>query len=208
MRKRIFVTGISTDVGKTIVASVIVEALKADYWKPIQSGDLEHGDADKIRAYISNEKTIIHPNSYRLKTPMSPNAAAAIDGIEIQLEHIKTPKTDNILVVEGAGGLFVPLNDEDTIMDLIKPTDKVILVAKHYLGSINHTLLSINALRAVNLEPFVIYSGEAHAPTEEIIAKMSQVEVLGHIEQATSLDKGFIKEQANSLSPSLLKHLI
>ncbi|MEO1486207.1 MAG: dethiobiotin synthase, partial [Bacteroidota bacterium] len=118
-----FVTGISTEVGKTVVSAILTEALEADYWKPVQAGDLEDSDSHKIERFISNEKTVIHPNAYALNTPMSPHAAAAIDGIDIDLEQIERPSTDNHLVIEGAGGLLVPLNDEDTIMDLIHPED-------------------------------------------------------------------------------------
>ena len=118
---RVFVTGISTEVGKTIASAIITEALEADYWKPIQAGDLDNSDSHKVERLISNKKIKIHPNSYALNTPMSPHAAAAIDGVHISIENIREPKTDNILVIEGAGGLLVPLNDSDTIFDLILP---------------------------------------------------------------------------------------
>ena len=128
-----FVTGISTEVGKTVVSAILTEALEADYWKPVQAGDLEDSDSHKIRRFISNTKTVIHPNAYALNTPMSPHAAADIDSIHIDLEQIIRPETHNHLVIEGAGGLLVPLNDEATIMDLIKQEDKVVVVSKHYL---------------------------------------------------------------------------
>ena len=200
---RIFVTGISTEIGKTVVSSVLAEALEADYWKPIQAGDLDYGDGDKVRDYISNEKTIIHPNSYRLKMPMSPHAAAAIDGINIKVSHIKTPQTNKTLVVEGAGGLMVPLNKQETIADLILPEDKVILVSKHYLGSINHTLLSIALLKTRNIEPLLIYSGKAHPSSESIIASMSDVKVIGRIEYGDKINKAFVKQEALKIKHSL-----
>jgi len=148
-----FITGISTEVGKTMAAAIVAEALKADYWKPIQAGDLEHSDSHKVADLVSNTKTVIHKNSYALHTPMSPHAAAAIDQVEIRLERIIPPKTNNHLVIEGAGGLLVPLNDTDTILDLIQPDYKVIIVSRHYLGSINHTLLTVNALVNKGLKP-------------------------------------------------------
>ena len=117
MKKKVFVTGIGTDVGKTIVAAIIIEALQADYWKPIQAGDLDTGDAHRVESLVSNTQTRIHPNSYRLITPMSPHAAAEIDGIKIDLKKIKAPKTKNNLVIEGAGGVLVPLKNTDTIAD-------------------------------------------------------------------------------------------
>src|SRR5690606_25021706 len=117
---KLFITGISTDVGKTITSAIITEALEADYWKPIQAGDLDNSDSHKIQAYLSNSKSKIHPNSYALQTPASPHLAAAIDGLTIDIHKIEEPETQNHLVVEGAGGLFVPLNDTQTIADLIQ----------------------------------------------------------------------------------------
>jgi dethiobiotin synthetase len=137
--KTLFITGIGTDVGKTIVSAIITEALKADYWKPVQAGELSCSDSHKIEDLISNSKSKIFKNSYALKTSMSPHAAAEIDGIVIEAKKIVKPATKNNLVIEGAGGLLVPLNDSETILDLIKSDYKVIVVSKHYLGSINHT---------------------------------------------------------------------
>ena len=119
MQKKYFITGISTEVGKTIASAIITEALEADYWKPIQSGDLHFSDTDKVKAFVSNSKSVFHNNSYALKTPMSPHASAEMDGILIDLSEIQEPTTKNHLVIEGAGGLLVPLNDTNTILDLI-----------------------------------------------------------------------------------------
>ena len=109
---KLFITGIGTDVGKTIASSIITESLQADYWKPIQAGDLDNSDSHKIQRYISNDKTVIHPNSYALKTPASPHYAAEIDGVVIDLNKMVEPETNNHLVVEGAGGVFVPINND------------------------------------------------------------------------------------------------
>ena len=103
--KTYFITGISTDVGKTIVSAIMVEALEADYWKPIQAGGLDHCDTKKVKALVSNTKSKFHPNAYALKTPMSPHAAANIDGVTIESKSLKTPETKNHLVIEGAGGI-------------------------------------------------------------------------------------------------------
>ena len=138
---KLFITGISTDVGKTIASAIITEALEADYWKPIQAGDLDNSDSHKIQRYISNGKSVIHENSYKLNTPASPHLAAKLDGISIDLKNIIEPKTNNHLVIEGAGGVLVPLNNSDFVIDLVQPEYKVIIVSRHYLGSINHTLL-------------------------------------------------------------------
>jgi len=201
--KTYFITGISTEVGKTIVSAIVTEALEADYWKPIQAGELDNGDAHKVRRFISNSKTIIHPNSYALNTPMSPHASAEIDGIIIDIDKIKSPKTNNHLVIEGAGGILVPLNNTNTILDLIKPNYKIIVVSRHYLGSINHTLLTLKILQEKGLDIAVIFSGDAHPTTEQIIEKMANVRVIGRIEEEPYFDQNVIKEYADKFRDNL-----
>lgn len=198
-----FVTGISTDVGKTIVSAILVETLKADYFKPIQAGDLTNSDTHKIKRLVSNSKSAFHPNSYSLKTPMSPHAAAELDEVSINLKLIKRPKTTNNLIIEGAGGLMVPLNDSQTILDLIQPNDKVIVVSRHYLGSINHTLLTVNTLKNKGLDVALIYSGDEHKPTESIIKKMTGVKVIGRINDEPYFDKNVIMDYADQFRIAL-----
>ncbi len=190
---KLFITGISTDVGKTIASSIIVEALQADYWKPIQAGDLENSDSHKVKSYISNSATKIFENSYQLNTPASPHLAADIDNIKIDLKNIIEPQTKNSLVIEGAGGLFVPLNETDCIIDLIKPDYKVIIVSKHYLGSINHTLLTIEALqnRKINIAG-VIFNGDENQATETIILSKTNLNFIGRIENEPYFEKNVI----------------
>ena len=145
---RLFVTGIGTEVGKTIIAAILTEALEADYWKPIQAGDLHHSDTDRVKALVTNNRSIFYKEAFCLQQPMSPHAAAEKDGINVHLSNIRAPKTNNHLIIEGAGGLMVPLNYEDCIIDLILQLNcEVVLVSRNYLGSINHTLLSIEALQ-------------------------------------------------------------
>ena len=193
-----FITGISTDVGKTIASAIVTEALEADYWKPVQAGELDQCDTKKVNQLISNTKSTFYPNAYALKTPMSPHGAAAIDGIKINIKAIKSPKTENHLVIEGAGGLFVPLNDKNTILDLIKPDYKVIVVSRHYLGSINHTLLTINALKEKGFGVSIIFSGDKHPTTENIIKRMTQVTVIGRIDEEPYFDQNVIREYAET----------
>ncbi|MFZ3576192.1 dethiobiotin synthase [Tenacibaculum finnmarkense] len=203
--KKYFITGISTEVGKTVASAIFTEALKADYWKPIQAGELDDSDSHKIKKFISNKKTIIHPNSYALKTPMSPHAAAEIENITIDLAKIIEPKTDNEnLVIEGAGGLFVPLNNTDTILDIIKPDYKVIVVSRHYLGSINHTLLTVNLLKEKGFDVSIIFSGDEHKTTEQIIKKMTNVPIIGRIDEEPYFDKSVIKEYADIFRENLI----
>jgi len=201
--KRYFITGISTEVGKTVAAAIVTQALQADYWKPIQAGDLDNSDTHKVKRYISNKKSVFHENTFALHTPMSPHAAAEIDGINITLKNIVAPKTDNHLVIEGAGGLLVPLNDKATILDLIQPNYKVIVVSRHYLGSINHTLLTVNLLKQKGFDVSIIFSGDEHKTTEAIIKKMTNVDVIGRINEEPYFDKNVIKEYANKFRENL-----
>ena len=203
MQKKYFITGISTEVGKTIVSAIFVEALQADYWKPIQSGDLQYSDADKVKELISNSKSEFHPNSYALETPMSPHASAEIDGVEICLKEILEPETNNHLVVEGAGGLLVPLNNQDTILDLIQPEYKVVVVSRHYLGSINHKLLTVNLLKEKGFDIAIVFSGDQHPTTESIISKMTEVPVLGSIDDEPYFDKNVVREYAHKFKAVL-----
>lgn len=201
--KKYFITGISTEVGKTIAAAIVTEALEADYWKPIQAGDLEHSDTHKIKQFVSNKKSVFHENAFALNTPMSPHAAAEIDGITINLKDIIAPKTENNLVIEGAGGLLVPLNDNDTILDLIQPDYKVIVVSRHYLGSINHTLLTVNFLKEKGFDVSLIFSGNEHKTTENIIQKMTNIPVIGRIDEEPYFDENVIAEYAEKFRENL-----
>lgn len=203
MQKQYFITGISTEVGKTVAAAIITEALQADYWKPIQAGELDNSDTHKVKRLISNSKAVFHENSYALKTPMSPHAAAEIEGVTIDLKKIKVPKTKNHLVIEGAGGLLVPLNESTTILDIIKPNYKVIVVSRHYLGSINHTLLTIKLLQEKGFDVAIIFSGDAHKTTEDIIVKMTNVTVIGRINEEPYFDKNVVKEYADKFKEKL-----
>lgn len=203
---KLFITGIGTDVGKTITSAIITQSLEADYWKPVQAGDLDNSDSHKIQRYISNDKTVIHENSYKLNTPASPHLAAEIDGITIDLKKIIEPKTKNHLVIEAAGGILVPLNDNDTIIDLIQKDYKVILVSRHYLGSINHTLLAFEALKNRNIEVTgIIFSGDENKASEEIILKKTNAKFIGRIENEPYFDQNVIQYYADKFCENLLK---
>ncbi len=208
---KLFITGISTDVGKTIASAIIVEALQADYWKPIQAGDLQNSDSHKIKSLISSfpersRETIIFENSYQLKIPASPHYAAEFDNIKIELSKIIEPKTENHLVIEGAGGVFVPLNDTDCVIDLIKSDYKVVIVSRHYLGSINHTLLTIEALKNRKIDiAGIIFSGDENKATESIILSKTKINCIGRINQEPYFDKNVILEYADFFRENLLK---
>lgn len=198
-----FVTGISTDVGKTIASAILTEALEADYWKPIQAGELDNTDTHKVKRLISNPKSKFHSSTYALQTPMSPHGAANIDGVTIDLKKIIAPKIKNNLIIEGAGGLLVPLNNKQTVLDIIKPKYKVIVVSRHYLGSINHTLLTLNYLTERGFDISLIYSGNKHKSTEDIIQKMTNIPVIGRIDEEPYFDKNVIKEYADVFKEKL-----
>lgn len=203
---KLFITGIGTDVGKTIASAIITEALEADYWKPIQAGDADNSDTHKVKRYISNAKTHFFPNSYLLNTPASPHLAAQLDGITIDLKAITGPETKNHLVIEGAGGLFVPLNDTDTIADLIQPDYKVIVVSRHYLGSINHTLLTIEALRQKGIAiAGLVFNGDEMPSTEEVILKKTGLTMIGRIENEPYFDQNVIADYADAFRENLLR---
>jgi dethiobiotin synthetase len=202
---KLFITGIGTDVGKTIASAIVVEALEADYWKPIQAGSLENSDSHRVRSLTANEKSQFHANSYALNTPASPHLAAELDGTAIDLKHIREPKTNNHLVIEGAGGILVPLNGKDCVADLIQKDYKVILVSRHYLGSINHTLLSIEALQNREIAVAgIIFSGDENKATEEIILGKTNASFIGRIDNEPYFDANVIGYYAEKFRGNLL----
>lgn len=201
MNSTYFITGIGTGIGKTIISAILTEKLKADYWKPIQSGDLEISDSLFVKHLVSPD-TIIHPESYRLSEPLSPHLSARLDGIEISLAAIKKPETNNNLIIEGAGGLMVPLNDTELILDLIKSLAvKVIVVSQNYLGSINHTLLTLEILKAHQIEiAGLIFNGEKNEESERYIQNYSKVKVLGRIPKMGIIDQDIIKKAGQHIT--------
>jgi dethiobiotin synthetase len=206
---KLFITGIGTDVGKTVASAIVVEALQSDYWKPIQAGDLDFSDTHKVKSLICHTERSrsaqFHLNAYALNTPASPHFAAQLDEIVIDLKKITEPKTDNHLVIEGAGGILVPLNDSDCIIDLIQKDYKVIVVSRHYLGSINHTLLTIEALKSRKISVAgIIFSGDENKATEEIILKKSEAKFIGRIENEPYFDQNVIRYYADKFRDNLL----
>ncbi|HMI03189.1 MAG TPA: dethiobiotin synthase [Pedobacter sp.] len=202
MSNTYFVTGIGTGIGKTTVSAVLTEKLNADYWKPIQSGDLDISDSLLIKNLVSNTKTVIHPERYRLSQPLSPHLSARIDGIEISTADIQIPQTDNDLIIEGAGGLMVPLNTEELVLDLIKNLKvRIIVVSQNYLGSINHTLLTLEVLKANQIEiEGLIFNGASNPETEHYIESFSKIKVLGRIPHMSVIDKESVREAGRHIT--------
>ena len=192
--KTLFITGIGTGIGKTIVSAVLTEKLKSDYWKPIQSGDLDDSDTLKVKNLVSNTTSVFHTEAYRLTQPYSPHKSAAIDGITIDLNKIIAPETNNNLLIEGAGGLMVPLNDDYLMIDLIKQLDvEVVLVSQNYLGSINHTLLSVAILKQYDIKiAGIIFNGKTDENSESYILNYTGLKLLGHLPEFETVDKDTI----------------
>jgi len=192
--RTLFVTGIGTGIGKTIVSALLTEKLKSDYWKPIQSGDLDDSDTLKVKNLVSNTTSVFHTEAYRLTQPYSPHKSAAIDGITIDLNKIIAPKTNNNLLIEGAGGLMVPLNNEYLMIDLIKQLDvEVILVSQNYLGSINHTLLSVAMIKQYDIKiAGIIFNGKTDENSESYILNYTGLKLLGHLPEFETVDKDTI----------------
>ena len=200
--KIIGIVGIDTEVGKTIISAIVTEALQADYWKLLQAGDLHQLDSDTVKSLVSNSKTKFHKERYLLTEPMSPHAAANIDGIKIDISDFQLPKTKNTLIVEGAGGLMVPINEKgDMVVDLMANlVDEVILVSKNYLGSINHTLMSIEILKQKKIKiKGIIFNGVSNSESERIIEKLGNIKVIGKIPFVHKLDKKFTSYCGKSL---------
>lgn len=198
--KRIFITGNGTDIGKTVISAIITESLQADYWKPVQSGELDNTDTMKVKNLVSNSKTVFHPERFKLNQPLSPHAAAEIDGVEIHLKDFSLPNTDNHLVIEGAGGLMVPLNNQILVADLISHFDlSVILVSRNYLGSINHTLLTIQELQRRKIPIIgIVFNGERTPRTENFIQQYTKLPVLFRVDMEPTIDKQMILKYAQN----------
>jgi dethiobiotin synthetase len=200
--KRYFISGIGTGVGKTVMSALLCEALQADYWKPVQAGDLEDSDTLTAQGLVSNSKTHFHKEAYRLPFALSPHASAENAGMEIDISQIKIPQTNNTLVIEGAGGLMVPLNYDTLYIDLLPLWNvEVVLVSRHYLGSINHTLLSAELLKQRNISvKGIVFNGDENPQSEKVILKLTGLKMIGRIPETSNIDRQFIQTQASTFS--------
>ena len=194
-----FVTGIDTDSGKTLVSAILCEALQADYWKPVQAG--LPLDRDTVRGLISDPSIKLHDEQYFLKFPASPHAAAKLEDISIEMDCFTLPTTQKSLIIEGAGGCLVPLNNENFVIELAERFQcQVVLVADLYLGSINHTLLTISELRKRNLDvKGIIFNGERNPASEDIILHHAGMRCLLRIEREKEITREIVKHYADKL---------
>ncbi|SDE84530.1 dethiobiotin synthetase [Dyadobacter soli] len=181
-RKILFVTGIGTDVGKTVCAAVLTESLKADYWKPVQAGGLDNTDRKTV-TQLTSPGTITHLEAVRLKLAASPHKAAQKEQKCIMAEDLILPETKNKLIIEGAGGLYVPINEQFCMIDWIEQLGvEVALVVRNYLGCINHTLMSIQALKQRHIPlKYLVFNGPFDEDTRRVILSYPDI-------QATILD--------------------
>jgi len=202
MKEQLFITGIGTEIGKTICAAVLTQYLKADYWKPIQSGELHATDSMRIYDLLQGD-VVIHSERYKLKLAASPHKSAALEAVSIALADFEVPTTDNHLVIEGAGGLFVPINDNHFMIDLIQSfAVPVALVVKDYLGCINHTLLSINAIKQRNLHlKYILFNGGIDPDSKRVIIRHipSDTRVI-HIPHLSAITAQAISNLAHGLT--------
>ncbi|MBO6515943.1 MAG: dethiobiotin synthase [Bacteroidia bacterium] len=205
MERGFIVAGISTEIGKTVASAILVEALHADYWKPVQSGCLEDSDRETVQGLVSNQTSSFHREAYLLEQPLSPHAAAEIDGVSIEVERLGLPKTDNPLIVELAGGLMVPLTHTLLNLEMVKMWKlPVILVASYYLGSINHTLLTCEVLRKHGVEVHAImFNGDPVQSSKEAIVAYSGINRIIEIPRLESLNKEEIKKHAERIAKEI-----
>jgi dethiobiotin synthetase len=207
--KSIFITGTGTGIGKTICSAVLAETLNADYWKPIQAGDEEGTDAGTIRELVSNNKTCIHPEVYKLALPASPHISARAENTRVDTDHIAEAHAglscqNDYLLIEGAGGLMVPLNEKEFIIDLIRKLNaSVIIVSRNYLGSINHSLLTAMALEHYKIPVIGWLFNDHFMDYEDELVDWTGIPKIGSIPWQEKVDKTFISAEANKLRPLL-----
>lgn len=203
---RIFITGIGTGVGKTFIAALLARALEADYWKPIQAGFEEGTDSDYVREVLQGTPGIVHPEVYKLRMPASPHIAAREEGVSISLQKIcdQVPSISRNLIIEGAGGLLVPVNETEFVADLIKALDaKVILISRNYLGSINHSLLTARVCREMNIPVIGWIFNDQYLHYEEEIVRWSNYPLIASVPPMKAEDGQFIEAQTAALQKRL-----
>jgi dethiobiotin synthetase len=211
----IFITGIGTDVGKTIVAAILAEALGADYWKPVQAGYENGTDSEWIKNMVSSPLITVHPETYKLCLAASPHIAAREEGIRISLDMIandykKIQQTkvspNSFLIIEGAGGLLVPLNEDEFVIDLIKKLDtRLIIVSRNYLGSINHSMLTARLCQSNNIPVTGWIFNDQYLQYEQEIVNWSGISSIASIPFLKDIGKDDISRLAKEITPLLNK---
>jgi dethiobiotin synthetase len=209
----LFISGIGTGIGKTVIAALITEGLKTDYWKPVQAGFDQGTDSSLMASLVSNSETIIHPETYKLKLAASPHLAAGNENLRIEpgliLRDFKKMNPERPLIIEGAGGLMVPLNEKDFVIDLIKPMNaRLILVSRNYLGSINHSLMTAKLCRSYGLDVAGWVFNDDYMNYEQEIAAWSGYPVLFSLPLFDSISRQTISQAALRIELSYLYSLL
>jgi dethiobiotin synthetase len=203
--KKYFISGIGTGVGKTFASAVLTEALQADYWKPVQCGTEDGTDTERVKDLISNSKSVFHKEAYCFKEPASPHLAALLENEKIRMEKFILPETNNNIIIEGAGGLMVPLNDHHFVIDIAKEVEaEIILVCRNYLGCINHSLLSIDYLLRNEFEiKGIVLMGNFDKAVKSAIVNYSELPVLAEIQEVVEVNKEMVIMHAQKIDLSL-----
>ncbi len=214
--KAFFITGTGTDVGKTVVAAIIAEAIGAAYWKPVQAGYAGVTDSEWVRQMLT-AKSVVYPELYKLKLAASPHIAAREENIRIEIEKIYDHYNGLLtgpdsyrgrLIIEGPGGLLVPLNEKEFVIDLIKKFRlHVIIVSRNYLGSINHSLLTAKILKAEGVPVTGWVFNDNFMQYEKEIAAWSGYPILFSIPGTGIVDQNFIRKQAEIVRETILQKL-
>jgi len=206
----IFITGIGTGIGKSVVSAILMNALRADYWKPVQAGFDSGTDSEWISTMVSNRQSKIHEEVYKLKLAASPHIAAKVEGVKIDIDYIvsQMPNVQYPLLIEGAGGLLVPLNEEEFVIDLIeKLRAQVILVSRNYLGSINHSLLTAEACKQKKLDVLGWVFTDQYLNYEEQVVQWSGYPKLFSVPKLAVINKNSIASEALRIKEYLLPFL-
>lgn len=211
MSLRLVITGTDTGIGKTVFSAALTDALGACYWKPIQSGLDEETDSETVLRLGRIPSQRIFPEAWRLKTPVSPHQSAEIDAVTINPYALEPPGTNLPLIIEGAGGLLVPLTRHETFADVFARWQiPIILCARTGLGTINHTLLSLETMRQRHIPIFgVAFIGDAHLDTQQIIEEMGDVRILGRLPRLELLTPDTLRQAfRENFDTSLFREVI
>lgn len=200
MSRKISILGIHTDIGKTVAAAVMTEALQADYWKPVQAGDLDNSDTKKIKKWISNNRSVVHNEAIRLQMAASPHIAAANENLVYSFKDFKMPQNENLLLIETAGGVYSPIDKEHTMLDMVEYYGwETVLVSNNYLGSINHTLLCLEAIKKRNIDILaLIINGARNESSEQFIRKYAKIDKIVYIPSLSEICQKSIADAAAS----------
>lgn len=206
---RLMVSGIGTDVGKTVVSAILATLFKGDYWKPIQSGDETQSDTTKMLSLLDTDQHTIFPPAYSFQAPLSPHHAAALEKTCIDCKSIIPPYTKRPLIIEGVGGILSPLTTTTTSLDHFKTWEcQWIVVSKNYLGSINHTLLTIDVLKRQNISiAGIIFNGEPNPYSESAILEITKLPLLARLHPEPVINRKTIIRNAQQWQQQL-RHLL